>query len=235
MTAKTVLVLGDPPRQRYRYVNKIGVELEGGWNGNVPFQLEHDGSVHVTADYTGEVPSPPLRPQEVVSWMREHYPDAVNDTCGMHVHVSVKHQWHYARLMDKEFFDFLKTSLAAWGKKLSIREEHPFWARLRGGNDYCKDEFHPELQIQHRDKGGERYTMLNYTWSRYRTVECRVLPGFAACEIAISAVLHLVNTFEEYLVANCRSTTPSLEGLVRVAEVPLDNEDQIDLILPGDI
>ena len=227
------VVLAGPRWPRYRYVNKVGVELEGGWNGDKDFQLEHDGSVHVDADYVGEAPSPPLAPRAVPAWMKEHYPDAVNVTCGMHVHVSVKHQWHYARLMEPEFLAYVKNALQTWGEQLFIREEHPFWDRLKGRNDYCKDEFVPELQVKHKEKGGNRYTMLNYTWARYRTVECRVLPAFAACEIAISAVFAVVDTFEAYLRAHCKSEAPSLEGLILAAELPLEEEDSdLNIILP---
>lgn len=227
------IVLSGPAWPRYRYVNRVGIELEGGWFDPVDFQLEHDGSVRVDADRSGEIPSPPLAPRAIPAWMREHYPDAVNASCGMHVHVSVKHQWHYARLMDREFLDFMKEALTAWGTRLAIRQDHPFWSRLRGENQYCTPEHHPELQIQHKDKGGERYTMLNYVWGRYRTVECRVLPAFAACEIGISAVYAVVDAFEAFLRANCKSATPTLEGLILAAELPLEEDDSpINLTLP---
>lgn len=230
----TKIVIPASPHRAYRYVHKVGVELEGGWNDPLDFSLDHDGSVMVRAEYNGEIPSPPLAPRAVPAWMYEHYPDAVNATCGMHVHVSVRHQWHYARLMDPEFKDFLKASLTAWGKTLKIRPDHPFWSRLRGENHYCKDEFYPELQVQHKEKGGERYTMLNYTWARYRTVECRVLPAFAAAVIGVSAVGAVVDTFETYLRAKCRSAAPSFEGLVPLAVVPAEeDEPPIQLTLPS--
>lgn len=213
-----------PAKEQYRYVNKVGVELEGGWNAPLDFQLDHDGSVHVDAEYVGEVPSPPLKPRAVPKWMLAHYPDAVNDSCGMHVHVSVNHQWHYAKLMEPEFFSFIKAALKAWGQQLRIRDEHPFWSRLKGQNRYCLDEFRPDTQIVHRDKGGDRYTMLNYTWARYRTVECRVLPAFASVEIAISAVYAVVDSFETYLRANCKSEAPSFKGIISANELA-DSDD----------
>lgn len=220
------IALTGPAYSMYRYVNRVGIELEGGWNDPVDFVLEHDGSVMVDATYNGEMPSPPLPPRDISKWMKEHYPDAVNASCGMHVHVSVKHQSHYSRLMEKEFRDFMKSSLKVWGEKLSIRSDHPFWSRLRGENSFCKDEFYPELQVQHREKGPERYTMLNYTWARYGTVECRVLPGFSAAVIGISAVYAVVDTFEAYLRAKCRSAAPSLEGIVQVSELPPEEPDE---------
>lgn len=221
-----VTILG-PAHKVYRYVNRVGIELEGGWNDPLEFALDHDGSVNVDATHNGEVPSPPLRPKEIPKWMLEHYPDAVNQTCGMHVHVSVNHQWHYARLMEKDFLQHIKESLKTWGKALAIRKNHPFWSRLNGENQYCRDEFHPEAQIQHRDKGGERYTMLNYTWNRYRTVECRVLPGFAAPEIGISAVYAVVDAFESYLREACKANSPSLADVMLTSDIPATDDETV--------
>lgn len=216
-------ILG-PAHKAYRYVNRVGIELEGGWNDPLEFALDHDGSVNVAATHNGEIPSPPLKPRDIPKWMLEHYPDAVNATCGMHVHVSVNHQWHYARLMEREFLAHVKNYLTKWGTELAIRKTHPFWSRLAGHNHYCRDEFRPESQISHRDKGGERYTMLNYTWNRYRTVECRVLPGFAAPEIGISAVYAVVDAFEAYLRLVCKANAPALIETLLASETPDDNE-----------
>lgn len=187
--------------KNYRFIHRVGIELEGGWNGGIDFQLDHDGSVNVDADNWGELPSPPIRPAEIEKWMMDHYPDACNATCGMHVHVSVNQSLHYARLMEKQFHEHLKKSLKAWGEdpSIKIRENHPFWERLAGLNRFCLDKHIPEAQIFHREKSETRYTQLNYTWERYRTVECRILPMFKHVEIAILAVFAVVDAFETYL------------------------------------
>lgn len=202
----------------YRFIDKIGVELEGGWNGDLVFDLDHDGSVNVDADRRGELPSPPLKPKEVENWMLAHYPDAVNHTCGMHVHISLNQNLHYAKLMEKKFHDYLKLSLKNWGNENNIRKSHPFWDRLAGKNTFCKDEFYPELQIQHTAKGGHRYTQLNYTWGRYRTIECRVLPMFKVPEIGVSGVFAVIDAFEDFL-RNSREKEKPIEIVLLESEI----------------
>ena len=183
--------------RRYKYVDKVGVELEGGWDDER--ELEHDGSVDVQARYTGELPSPPCKPAALIPWMGANYPDAVNATCGMHVHVSLRCVSQYAKLMEYDFHEYLKRELLAWGKRAKIIKNHPFWSRLAGENHYCQDVHRPEAQFLQTDKYSSRYAMINYTWARYGTIEIRVLPAFKLCRVAQAAVLALLDIFESYL------------------------------------
>lgn len=187
-------------KKSYRYVDYVGIELEGGWSqARRPIKLDYDGSVNVQADWVGELPSPKLRPNEIEKWMTDNYPTSVNQTCGMHVHVSVKSRAHYIRLMDPTFQKFVLDALHNWGKSAKIIREHPFWSRLAGKNRFCQLLFQPEKQIMATGKSGDRYTALNYTWARYRTVECRILSAFKMPTVGINAVLTVVNAFEEFL------------------------------------
>lgn len=189
--------------KRWRYLYRVGVELEGGWH-NRPCGLTRDGSVHVDADHVGEVPSPVLTPENLLEWMDSVYPDLVNGTCGLHVHVSVRTVGLYSILMERDFYDHLKKSLEDWGKRSKVIARHPFWSRLRGANQYCLDEHVPEKQWQQQDKGCDRYAILNYTWARYKTVEVRVLPAFKLKCVAKDAVLEVCNIFENYCRAHSK-------------------------------
>ena len=216
-----------PEYKLYKYVHLIGIELEGGFNNPCAFLLEHDGSVSVDADLNGEIPSPPLKPKDVPQWMNEHYPDAVNVSCGMHVHVSLRKPYYYARLMEPEFHTYIKDSLTTWGKKVGIRDDHPFWPRLRGENRYCLDQFYPELQVSHRDKSDSRYTQLNYTWARYRTIECRVLPAFVLPEIGIAAVYAVVDSFERFLREN-KPEPWAIEDLITPKDILVESNEIVE-------
>lgn len=186
--------------EKYRYIARVGIELEGGWNGPTrPANMQHDGSVNVTADWVGEVASEPLLPNEIDSWMATHYPSTSNQSCGMHVHVSFRTLYQYSRLMEKEFHEYLKVELKKWGTAEKIIARHPFWARLEGKNSYCQDEFCPEEQMHHKDKGGKRYAHLNYAWSRYKTIECRLMPMFLDPLVGVSAVKAVIRCFEGFL------------------------------------
>src|SRR5258705_12712150 len=84
---------GKSPNRIYR----IGIELEGGWTKLPPGTrgLQHDGSVQFPARElgdaaitTGELAAGPMSMQEWEGWLKIHYPQRVNATCGMHVHLS---------------------------------------------------------------------------------------------------------------------------------------------------
>lgn len=208
----------------YEFINRVGVELEGGWT-DPNFLIGHDGSVNVRANVVGELASPPLLPEELEEWMAKHYPDAVNETCGMHVHVSLKSVASYSALMERPFFDFFVPHLRKWGEKKKIIKTHPFWARVNGIGDwaqrYCKMEFIPEKQVHRKDRHNDRYTALNYTWARYKTVECRLLPAFKMPKIGISAVTAVMDGFESFL-----KTAPDITATEREAVVFDETPDQ---------
>jgi hypothetical protein len=199
-------------KSKFNHVNLVGVELEGGWDAE-PQALGHDGSVDVEAEWVGEIiPPNPLKPHAILGWVEKNYPQHANETCGMHVHVSFKTMLDYARVTEKAFESYALDQIEKWGNNFTIytgetREpkkriiiEHPFWARLRGLNiRYCRREFIPEKQVWHKDKADIRYTQFNFVWSRYKTVECRLLPMFADARVAISAIANLLNLYEEYL------------------------------------
>lgn len=206
----------------YRHVSRVGVELEGGWSyerftaisRNGAATWNHDGSVDGTADHVGEFVSRPEVPSAIFPWLDAHYPDEddINSSCGMHVHTSFRKMRHYAQFMDEHFFEYFKRRMKAWGQRIPIsRTGHGanFWNRLAGHNDFCNDMLCPERQIYHSNKNGERYTMLNFAWSRYGTIECRLFPMFKKAHIAKAAVQELLATYEDYL----RDFPPRVDGV----------------------
>lgn len=57
----------------------------------------------------GELPSPPMEVKKFPLWMTKYYPSHVNDTCGLHVHMSFKSALHYQRLMIPEYSKTIAT------------------------------------------------------------------------------------------------------------------------------
>lgn len=200
----------------------VGLELEGGWfEPPKDLKLVGDGSVFagkskvdvagLTREHPsfrkGEVNSPPIEPILVPTWIKKFYPDVVDFTCGLHVHMSFQHSHYYEMLTDKSYFDTLVHWLELWGKETKVPESHQFWERLAGKNTYCKKKFHPLSQILATSKSYDhgtpegRYTFLNYC-QRYRgTIECRVLPMFEDASTSIKAVSALINITNASLVA----------------------------------
>ena len=206
-------------------INAIGIELEGGWtryyneagkpiryhdegckiirNGK-PKMLKHDGSVYMDksnsgCDYVGEIASKPMQPRAITSWVRRNQPDAFNKTCGAHMHVSTKSTSDYMCLTDHKFWQFFREKIAKWGNKKKFDKSHEFWQRLEGKNQYCKVEHTPERQMH---EGNNRYTQINYCWSKHRTLEFRVLPIFETSDLQIEAFFHLIWMVENYLENN---------------------------------
>ncbi len=198
-------------------IYRVGIELEGGWdNLATGVNLEHDGSVAVRPRSTpanpsaptfraGELPSGILEPSKVEPFLLEFYPDHVNESCGMHIHQSVKSALHYQLLMTPVYQATIIHYLKLWATAQDIAASHHFWKRLAGQNQYCKLEYFADEQASAPTKnynrnGGvaSRYTAINYTHKQHGTVECRVLPMFTTKKQAIKAakyVLDLTNAF----------------------------------------
>jgi hypothetical protein len=185
----------------FKHVHRLGIELEGGWDKIMPdVCIGRDGSVHVTANHYGELPSPPLYPFRFEKWLRAHHPTAVNDSCGMHVHVSVRSPLDYNRLMRRKFYNRFLAEAETLGRTLALPESHLFWLRLRGANNYCARRFAPEEQYKAKSKGlADRYTHLNFCWSLHGTMECRLFPAFSDPEHSTAAVRWLLHLVESYL------------------------------------
>src|SRR3990167_1610829 len=122
-------------------VMTVGVELEGGWDilpkGCSP--PIRDGSVHVEGVYIGEYPSPVLNfdPENKLywkKWVTKMYPQHLNQTCGMHVHMSFRTALTYQRLMSPTYPATIVAYVKKWALSKSIFEsitaDHCIWERL---------------------------------------------------------------------------------------------------------
>lgn len=190
-------------------IDMAGVELEGGWTDTPPSDLIGDGSISLRQgnagangqpiNYVGEIPSPPFKsPDKLFAWMKLNYPQHTNSSCGMHVHTSFKSQNSYVRIMDRAFFDYIRTGLSAWGTDRPGTDPR-FFERLSGSNTYCKNEYNPMGQVRYKDKSPHRYSILNYCHGRYKTVELRALPLFGTYEEAVAAITAYFELVEAWL------------------------------------
>src|SRR6267154_741962 len=149
--------------------------------------------------HIGEIPGKVLELKEVDSWMQKCYPEHVNDTCGLHVHMSFTKSLHYGRLMVPEYQATIITYLGKWAMNESLPKDHPLWNRLSGKNEFCKQEFFADVQARKTSKiydhhgNGNRYTAINYCHGQHGTLECRVLPMFEKVDQAIRAVHQVID------------------------------------------
>lgn len=185
-----------------RYIEKIGVEIEGGWcNPLPPSNIYYDGSVKDLAEIekAGEISSTPLSLIEIQEFISRNYPDKVNYSCGLHIHLSFKNNFYYSLLITRDFYDFFLFKIEEWGKEEKINDNSIFWERWKGECCYCKRKFSPEQQINLTSKGSIRYTHLNYCYALHGTIEVRIFPSFEKSRLAISAVKRTIEIFESWL------------------------------------
>lgn len=154
---------------------------------------------------TGEIPSPVMPPSEMPTWMRRFYPQVVNETCGLHVHMSFGNALHYQRLMVPAYQDAILTWITRFAEEEKLPTSHPLWERLKGNSRYCQHRFWPDLQVRQRAKDhdqqreGHRYTTINFCYGTNGTVECRLLPMMNEVEQGIRAVQRVLDITNAFL------------------------------------
>lgn len=202
------------------FINLVGIELEGAWDGQRPENLHGDGSVEIsgydasdcdcddpddcncqarTARIVGESSSPPLAISAVSAWIERNYPDETNSSCGLHVHISLRELSYYTRLMEPAFYTrvFIPTMTHFCNAIRHSGDRALFTARLRGDNHFCQDMTMSVIQANYL-RGTDRYTQLNYDYRQFGTVECRLFPMFSTAtraSRAVHAYLRCVHTY----------------------------------------
>lgn len=215
-------ILGKARNRVYR----VGVELEGGWRRLSPgVSLARDGSVKIPPEYVavqdiqpdgtflklvriaiGELQSEPLPVEKLAGWVKQYYPHRVNETCGLHVHMSFASARHYQMLMVPEFQATILKYVKRWAKVEALEPDHPIWARLSGEYEHCTNHFWPDLQAKANNKDydklreGNRYTAINYCFNMNSTIECRLLPMMDTPALGIRAIQQVIDITNASLV-----------------------------------
>jgi hypothetical protein len=238
-TNKTVLDIDAKLHKTRNRIYRVGVELEGGWT-KLPegvSALIPDGSVQfpVAEAYNqtqtrrilevGELPSPTLileskKAEDLTleKWLSSHYPQKVNSSCGMHVHMSFQNAFQYQRLMVEEYMWTIGEYIRRWGVANQIPLDHPLWNRLAGNSTYCTFNFYPDVQAQNAQKrfhhdNGNRYTVIHYCFTRLGTIECRLLPMFDNWVTSLSAIREVLAITSAFLVTTTsKRETPFTDG-----------------------
>lgn len=195
-------------------IQRVGIELEGGWD-KLPAGVKpiRDGSVvfpDMLVNHLGEVPSPPMEVKMYPAWLKVTYPHHVNETCGMHVHMSFKTALTYSRLMVPTFPSTVVKYVSEWAGREKLPKSHPLWARLAGKCDFCKLEFFADEQAKttqkdyDRRRHGNRYQAVNYCYGTHGTVEIRLLPMMDEVDQAQRAIQELLDITNGFLLATAK-------------------------------
>lgn len=197
------------------YINKMGIELEGAWAGErnvIPFKsktkIKHDGSVYFRNregepfHHYGEVISEPLGPEDLKAFAVEHCPTKINDTCGTHIHVSLKSAPLYGSLLVPTFYKYLMDKLVEYNETVIKPMDNELYSvfkqRLDGKNRYCKRGFKGLEQSTLDHKAGARYHQLNYCHRLKGTLEIRVLPATNNPRVLTDLIDIVTNAIEEW-------------------------------------
>ena len=148
----------------------------------------------------GEIVSIPFKDiDKLIYWVNKYYPDEVNNTCGIHVHLSFINNLGFMKMTDEKLYKQFKTHMIEFGHKIGIPDDTKFYTRLEGTNNYCTDVFKP----QNQRFGGDRYTIFNFSNytqnSNKNTLEIRVLPCFEDKEFAKKCIREIYNFIEDKL------------------------------------
>ena len=232
----------------YKYIDKVGVELEGGWRER-PDDLGTDISVKILpADvlncdhpchcsvcfpvgcdcaslYTGEVRSRPYKSLHILKWMKDSYPDFINSTCGMHIHLSFKSKKSYVTLMEPRFYATFLREVEIFASK-HIPKNHYFWKRLIGEEKYCKRMFTPEAQANEHGKPETRRTHLNYCYALHGTLENRLFPMFEDVHLAIKCLKWYIGFVETYVENHLETVV-----IERTIDIPVEKSNNLFTIL----
>jgi len=197
------------PQECEQRVAEVGAEIEGGWNGEeAPEGMYGDVSVKCAGDHIGEIASRGSL-EEMLEWVGDNYPDEMDRSCGIHVHVSFTNRLAYMQLMSRTFYyKWFLPRVEKWAEELNINKGSAFYVRFEGkkGVEHAKFSmkgFHAEKQSKMLGKDGLRYYHLNYCYKLHTTIECRLFPTFQKKELAVKAIEFYVNLCNEFL-AQCK-------------------------------
>lgn len=149
---------------------KVGVELEGLWIRE-PEDFKHDGSVSFRSDerpdtgddddgdeygsdrygnYVGEVALGPDTLNGICNQVLDTYPERVNSTCGMHIHVSMPPDLYGHLLCRRSHDEWLGMARQYAQRHLRGVTRQRAVSRLAGRNDYCAPVYEPVPRSRYR-------------------------------------------------------------------------------------
>jgi hypothetical protein len=244
-------------------IDRIGLELEGGWakHLNPPNRIHHDGSVFDRGirgvrqivrppdmpefAIAGEAVSPPLEPSGYPKWLGQCFPRWLDDTCGLHIHLSFTSIKYYEILAgrDEDYHDTMMHYLTLWAQKEEAEtpgtfpKDHHIWSRLRGENQYCMGKVWATKQLMRTTKPpgrnavaanevGHRYTAINFCFAIHKTLEIRVLPMFTTVDRSVRAVRHCIDITNACLVVMAEKLKPVVEEVIMLPDNLYEEVDQ---------
>jgi hypothetical protein len=152
--------------------------------------------------HVGEIVSKPMQLDEWEKWLKKYWPAEANNTCGYHIHISLKRPLYYMLLTRKSFLYSLMDDIMTKAKKMELPDDHYLYQRLSGRNPFCAFNFDPSTQIDVVEKRigmRARYGVINYCHGLHKTMEFRGYPTFRDAKTAITFTNIFLRRVELYL------------------------------------
>lgn len=225
------------------FIDKIGVELEGGWDERPTFYImrnhldssvvgeAHDGSVRVNASWVGEVRVGPLEFKNLTEWQRVlkcMWPQHTNYSCGMHVHLSFKSIRHYDLLANSQvLWPMLRERLEVFQQKNFKFANSRLAKRLKGDNQYCRtNRLGPETAWKQLRGDEDRYKAVNWcAFPQHGTLEIRVLPQISSPAKGLAMIMTVTNVVEQVIKQELKAFAPQRHKHVVVKQGVIDVPD----------
>lgn len=97
-------------------------------------------------------------------WIEDTYPDAVNETCGFHIHVGLSEATH-AALTCATAYERWRGMAVAWSRRfLKGHAQRRALSRLAGENTYCRLGLRPDVRYQQWNLMSEHETLEIRSW-----------------------------------------------------------------------
>lgn len=186
-----------------KWINKVGVEIEcavSEVHDVDGFSVEHDGSLQSDDGRCREYVSDPHEYAGELSALRAGLEDLyplvteINQSMGLHVHVSLRDDYYYYALSSKRFHDFFiqrvqDSALYERNEALRDRVDHSDWA----------EKIQDPAVIDKMLGGSGKYYAVNYRKDKYDTLEFRLFPAMETPGDVMAAVELVTTTVNAYL------------------------------------
>jgi len=204
--------------KRWKVIAAIGLELEGGWQNlsqlksdyqNVPsIQFHADSSIDAVSGSAHEICIGPLSPSRAFDMILEHgiYPDSVNQSCGLHMHVSFLKKAHYTLVSSHKtelWNDYLLPTYKAFEAWLPQRDFKRLWQRIDPANhERCSPSRHEGINGAYccPVQSANRYAAINLeALSEHKTIELRATGAIESPANAVKALGLLLDSIQKFL------------------------------------
>ena len=187
---------------KWKYINKIGLEIESCWlilpKSKLIDEIKEDGSLIYSEGHSNhylyEITSKPLANmteiKKFLNVVKTNYcENGINKSMGFHIHISFKKKYCYSLVFSRDFVKYFLEKL---------KEKFPIEFEKRKNNGYCLARYHTRyfyLDVSSLD----RYKAINYNaYDRHGTLEIRIFP-MNKVEKLLEYVKFTIETIESFI------------------------------------